>query len=184
VRPTSIESLRAAQAALAEVIAPELTSAFTLDTSQTLQMLLESLAAEWDTAAETLSSDNETLCSLLSAAAEALRSVSGRNERVAAIVPEIENHLRDDGRTSFVLSDLTSRNDSLRATLETVIVGFEEMTGTPGCQDIDSVRIRMYRHLRNAATRGWSFWDVSSFRGRMGAARESGAGDDARRLVE
>ena len=184
MRPTSIESLRAAQAALAEIIAPELSSAFALDTSQTVQMLLESLAAEWDTAAEMLSRDNEALCSLLSASAEALRSVSGRNERASAIVTEIENQLSEDGRTSLVLSDLTSRNNSLRASLETILVAFEEVTGTPAFQEIDAVRIRIYGHLRDAAARGWSFWDVSSFRGRMAEVRMSGAGDDARRVVE
>src|SRR5947208_10487855 len=72
MRPNAIESLRAAQAALGEVIAPGLTSAFAVDSAQTVQMLLESLASEWDTAAESLSRDSDTLRSLLSAAGEAL----------------------------------------------------------------------------------------------------------------
>jgi len=169
MRPTPIESLRAAQAALAEVVAPELASAFALDTTQTVQMLLESLASEWDTAAETLSRDNDTLNSLLSASGEALTGAAGSNESLAPIVSQIEQRLRDDGATSVVLSDLASRNGSLRATLESVLVTFEDLTGRPGSENIDEVRTRIYKHLKQVASRGWSFWDVSSFRGRMAA---------------
>ena len=50
---------------------PELTSPFAQDAAQTLQMLLESLAAEWDSAAEQLRGDNETLARLLLSAREA-----------------------------------------------------------------------------------------------------------------
>ena len=52
MRPNGVESIRAVQSALAEVIAPELTSPFAQDAAQTLQMLLESLAADWDSAAD------------------------------------------------------------------------------------------------------------------------------------
>jgi hypothetical protein len=182
VRPNAIESRRAPQAALSEVIAPDLTSAFALDTTQTLQMLLESLAAEWDTSAETLSRDNETLRSLLSASREALTS-AGSNESLAPIVTEIEQRLRDQNATSLVLSDLASRNGSLRAALEGVLVAFEDLTGRPGCEKIDEARTRTYRHLKEVAARGWSFWDVSSFRGRVAAIHFAGGADDARRAA-
>jgi len=175
MRPTAIESLRAAQAALAEVIAPEVTSAFALDATQTVQMLLESLASEWDTVAETLSRDNETLSSLLSASGEALRSAADGNESLAPIVSQIEQRLRDDGETSLVISDLASRNGCLRATLESVLVPFEDLTGRPGSENIDEARTRIYKHLKEVAARGWSFWDVSSFRGRMAALQTPAA---------
>ena len=175
MRPTAIESLRAAQAALAELIAPELASAFALDATQTVQMMLESLASEWDTAAETLSRDNETLSSLLSASRGALRSAAGSNESLAPIVSQIEQRLREDTATSLVLSDLTSRNSSLRATLESVLVAFEDLTGRRGSEMIDEVRNKIYSHLREEAARGWSFWDVSSFRGRMAALQPPAA---------
>jgi len=183
VRPTAIESLRAAQAALAELIAPELASAFALDATQTVQMLLESLVSEWDTAAANLSRDNETLGSLLLAAGEALRGAAKSNESLVSIVSEIEQRLREDGATSLVLSDLASRNASLRATLESVLVAFEDLTGRPGSKNIDEARTRIYKHLREVAARGWSFWDVSSFRGRMAAIQSSGGTDDALRAV-
>ena len=183
MRPSAVESLRAAQAALAEVIAPGLASAFALDSTQTLQMLLESLAAEWDTAAESLSRDNKTIRSLLSAAGEALTNAPAGNESLCPLVSEIEQRLRDDGTTSLMISQLASRNGSLRATLESVLATFEDMTGRPGSEKIDEVRIRIYKHLKEVAARGWSFWDVSSFRGRMAAINSAVGVDDSRESV-
>ena len=183
MRPSAVESLRAAQAALAEVIAPGLASAFALDSTQTLQMLLESLAAEWDTAAESLSRDNKTIRSLLSAAGEALTNAPAGNESLRPLVSEIEQRLRDAGTTSLMISQLASRNGSLRATLESVLVTFEDQTGRPGSEKIDEVRIRIYKHLKEVAARGWSFWDVSSFRGRMAAINSADGVDDSRESV-
>ena len=136
-------------------------------------MLLESLAAELDTASATLSRDNDDLHALLSHAAEALRSVPDRNETISRAVTEIEEQLRADAPTALVLSDLASRNDSLRAALEHVLVAVEDLTGRPGYQMVDEVRSKMYKHLREVAVRGWSFWDVSSFREKMAAVRTS-----------
>jgi hypothetical protein len=36
---------------------------------------------------------------------------------------------------------------------------------------MDAVRTEAYRHLRQLAVRGWSFFDVSGFRERMARAR-------------
>jgi len=178
MRPSAVESLRAAQAALAEVIAPGLASAFALDTTQTVQMLLESLASEWDTAAELLSRDNETLRALLWAAGEALKNAPTGNESLRPLVSEIEQRLHDDGTASLMISELASRNGSLRATLESVLVTVENLTGRPGSEKIDEVRIRIYKHLKEVSARGWSFWDVSSFRGRMAAINSAVGVDD------
>jgi hypothetical protein len=38
-----------------------------------------------------------------------------------------------------------------------------------------AARSDAYRHLREVAARGWSFWDVFSFRERMARFRETGA---------
>ena len=172
MRPTGLESVRAIQAAFAETIVPELTSAFAQDAAGTLQMLLESVAGEWDTAAEDLRADNEALCALLSASRGAIEAAS-RNETLSLIVTDIESRLREDQDGSLSLTNLTSRNDSLRATLERTLVAFEDLTGEPGYEPLDSVRRDVYAHLRSVATRGWSFWDVSSFRGRMSVVRSS-----------
>ncbi len=184
MRPTGLESIRAVQSALAEIIVPELTSAFAQDLAQTLQLLLESLAGEWDEAAEHLRRDNETLAALLSGSLDAFIGPSAGNERLAAIVTEIESRQREDVEDSILLSHLTSRNNALLATLEDILVELEDLTGEPGYEEIEDVRHQIYAHLRNVAIRGWSFWDISSFRGRMIAAHSASAEDDAQALVE
>jgi len=183
VRPTSPESIRAIQAALAEIIVPELTSAFAQDAAGTVQMLLESIANDWDTAAEDLRADNETLEAFLSASREAIQNAASRNENLSLIVTEIESRLREEQGGDFTLTTLGSRNSILRATLERVLVAFEDLTGEAGYEEVDAVRRQVFAHLRDVATRGWSFWDVSSFRGRMAAVRSGAAEDDARASV-
>ena len=68
MRPGSLESLRGVQTALAESIVPQLASAYGQDIAGTLQMLLESLAAEWDSLVEDLSEDNRRMRELLAGA--------------------------------------------------------------------------------------------------------------------
>lgn len=184
MRPSGIESIRAVQAALAEVLVPELTSAFAQDAAGTVQMLLESIAGEWDTAAEDLLADNETVEALLSVSRDAIKKAAGRNERLSLIVTEIESRLREKQEGAFTLITLSSRNDILRGALERAVVAFEDLTGEAGYEEVDAVRGRIFAHLREVATRGWSFWDVSSFRGRMAAVRSGAAEDDARTARE
>lgn len=185
MRPSGIESVRAVQTALAEVIAPELASAFAQDTARTAQMLLESLAGDWDTAAENLRRDNETLARLLAAARKAIIAAPDRNGRLASIVTEIEGlSRREDNEDSVALSRLTARNRSLMAALEHTLVAFEDLTGEAGYEAVEPVRKQIYAHLKSVAARGWSFWDLSSFRGRMAAIQSASGGDDARGLVE
>jgi len=184
MRPTGLESIRAIQAALAEVIVPELTSAFAQDAAGTVQMLLESIASDWDTAAEDLRADNETLEALLSASRDAIENAASRNENLSLIVTEIESRLREKQEGTLTLTTLASRNDILKATLERILVAFEDLTGEGGFEEVDAVRGRIFAHLRDVATRGWSFWDVSSFRGRMAAVRSGAVVDDARTARE
>jgi hypothetical protein len=178
VRPNGLEAIRAVQSALAETIAPELISPFAQDAAQTLQMLLESIAAEWDTAAEQLHRDNETVARLLDDARKALPPASPRNESLLAIVSQIEQRLSEDGPASVAISALASRNEDLRETLEQTLMALENLADQPA-PAIESVRAAIYRHLREVATRGWSFWDVSSFRGRITVGTRSVDRDDA-----
>jgi hypothetical protein len=180
MRPTGLESIRAIQAALADIIAPELTSAFAQDAAGTLQMLLESLAGDWDTAAEDLRCDNEALSVLLAASRDALDSALPGNKSLASTVTDIENRLREIQDDSLTLSSLASRNHALRALLERILVAFEDLTGQSEYEKIDGMRQDIYAHLRKVATRGWSFWDISSFRERMVAVRSAAVEDDAR----
>jgi hypothetical protein len=178
MRPNGIESVRAIQSALVEVIAPELTSPFAQDAAQTLQMLLESLAAEWDSAADHLRRDNETLAELLKASREAMKSASNGNKSFAVAVSEIEQRLSEDVADSIAVTALSFRNDALRGTLEQTLMAFEDMTAEQTSAGITAVRAAIYRHLRDVSSRGWSFWDVSSFRGKMTEIRAA-ARDDA-----
>ena len=178
MRPSGVESIRAIQSALADVIAPALTSSFAQDAAQTLHMLLESLAAEWDSAADQLRRDNETLADLLMSSREAIKSASDGNERFAAAVSEIEQRLSEDVGNSIAMAALSSRNDALLGTLEQTLMAFEDVTGEPASAAISSARGAIYGHLRDVASRGWSFWDVSSFRGKMTEIRAA-VRDDA-----
>jgi len=180
MRPDGLESIRAVQSALAELIAPELSSPFAQDAAQTLQMLLESLAAVWDSAADELRRDNQSLAGLLMSSREAIKSASDSNESFASAVSEIEQRLSEDVGDSIAIAALSSRNDALRRTLEHTLMAFEDLTGEPPSAEITSVRGDIYGHLRDVATRGWSFWDVSSFRRRMtGIHQTTTSRDDA-----
>jgi len=179
MRPNGLESLRAIQSALAEVIAPELTSPFAQDAVQTLQMLLESLAGEWDSAADQLRRDNETLAGLLMLSRDAIKPAPGGNESFSAVVSEIEQRLNEDVADSIAIAALSSRNATLRGTLEQTLMAFEDLAGAPASDAIASVRAEIYAHLRDVASRGWSFWDVSSFRGRITGIHQAASRDDA-----
>jgi hypothetical protein len=179
MRPTGLESIRAIQAALAEVITPELSSTFAQDAAQTLQMLLESLASEWDTAAERLSRDNEILERLLQASCDAIVCASSGNERLGSVVSQIEKSLDDGAGGGTSLTALSTRNRALQAVLDQVLMAFEDTYGEPEFTSLEAARRMIYAHLREHATRGWSFWDVSSFRGRIAAIRTAAGGDDA-----
>jgi hypothetical protein len=170
MRPNGVESLGALRAALAEVLAPELTSAFAQDTASTVQMLIESLAAEWDTAAENLRADNGTLAPLLGEARDALRARAG-NDEIASAVKEIDEALAatDDG--SIAISALSSRNRMLRSALEKTLVAIEGCVDEREAGELTAVRAAAYAHLREVAGRGWSFWDVASFREYMARYR-------------
>jgi hypothetical protein len=175
VRPTALESLRAIQAALAEMIIPELASAFAQDAAQTVQLLLESLAAEWDTAVHDLHQDNAALGSLLSSAREAVASLPEHNILPAAVVSEIDRALAEGAPASLAYSAQYERNVRLRGLLEEVLVAFEGVVGEQGLDAVVAVRADIYCYLRQVALRGWSFFDVSSFRERVVAARRGDA---------
>jgi hypothetical protein len=178
MRPTGLESLRGLQAALADVISPELTSIFAQDTAGITQALVESIVGEWDTAGEDLRRDNETLAALLSASQRAFENSPDSNESLSSIVSEIEIGLREPPKDSLTLSNLASRNGALMLILERVLMLAEDLAGEPGYDEITSLRRQIYAHLRDVATRGWSFWDISSFRERMAVLRSAATPDD------
>jgi hypothetical protein len=165
-----LESLRAIQAALAEIMAPELTSPYAQDAAQTVQMLIESLAAEWNTAAADLQADNSALRALL-ARTRTLFAGPGGNDRTASLVTVIDDAIKAPPAASPALHDLRNENESLRGALERALEALEDMAVDGAPEKVLAVRSAVYSHLRQAALRGWSFWDVASFRERINALR-------------
>jgi len=171
LRPTAVEVIRGIQGSLMGVIAPELQSMFAQDTGHTLQMLLESLANEWDTAADTLHRDNRRLSDILSQAEAALRSIEGREEDLLSLADDIGAALRVDPDDSLAISKLRARNVELQGLLERLLEACEDNAERPGCEPLIAVRPAIYQHLREVAGRGWSLWDMMSFRERMARLR-------------
>ncbi len=175
MRPTGVEAIRGIQGALMSVIAPELQSMFAQDTGQTLQMLLESLANEWDTAAETLVGDNRRLVDLLTQARAALSSLPAGHEGLGALAEEIGRELDGPPSESLAVSQLSACRERLYGLLERTIVACEEGADRPELAPLMPVREAIYRHLRVVAARGWSLWDALSFRERMARWRAESA---------
>ena len=157
------------QAALMSVIAPDLQTHFVQDTAQTMQMLLESLIGEWDAAAENLQADNRRMRDILARSTGDILSAKSPGERLISLAREIEDGLAVPGAGSLLVSTLSEENRNLMALLELVLVACEETDVASG--PLGPVRSEMYAHLREVAGRGWSFWDVMSFRERMARFR-------------
>lgn len=151
-------------------IAPEVPSLFGQEAILLSQMLLEMLISEADSAADDLARDNQTLCELLGRAVVALRPVD------TALAEETAAALAEPTDPSLTVTALTVRNQRLRGLLERLLVVCEDAAASAQAdQDLMSVRSDAYRHLREVAARGWSFWDVFSFRERMARLRATGA---------
>ena len=169
MRPTSVEVLRGLQGVLASDIGREVQSLYGQDAVQTAQMLLEMLANELDGAADSLHHDNQALAGLLAGAAGAVRPLD------TALAEETEAALAEPADGSLTLSALSARNGRLRGLLERLLVVCEDAAAGEGHADLMAVRADAYRHLRDVAGRGWSFWDMLSFRERMTRFRAGGS---------
>jgi hypothetical protein len=151
-------------------ITPEVQSVFGQETLQLAQMLLEMLVNEVDGAADDLARDNQTLCELLGRAAVALCPID------SALAEEAAAASAEPTDPSLTVAALTARNQRLRGLLERLLVLCEDVAETAqASQDLMAVRSQAYRHLREVAARGWSFWDIFSFRERMARLRATGA---------
>jgi hypothetical protein len=170
VRPTGPESLRAIQAALAERLIPELTSLFAQEAGQAASMLIESLAASWDTEAEDLQTDNASLREILAGGRDALASLAG-NTTAGPLVSYIDGVLGEEGDGRIAVSSLARENSRLLSALEKLLEFIEDTDGEEGCETLEPVRRAAYRQLRRAAVRGWAYFDVSAFRERIVRAR-------------
>ncbi|TET96080.1 MAG: hypothetical protein E3J29_05890 [Dehalococcoidia bacterium] len=170
MRPNAVEALRGLQGTLMSDITPEVKSLFGQETLQLAQMLLEMLVSEGDGAADNLARDTQTLCELLGRAVGALRPVD------SALAEEAAAASAEPTDPSLTVAALTTRNQRLRGLLERLLVLCEDVAeSAQASQDLMAVRSEAYRHLREVAARGWSFWDIFSFRERMARLRATGA---------
>ncbi|MEO7667608.1 MAG: hypothetical protein ABIU97_11340 [Dehalococcoidia bacterium] len=170
MRPDAVESLRAIQGAVNEVLLPELQTPFAQEAAQAVAMLAESLAAEWDTEVEDLLADNSTIRQILVTARDELAALNG-NDIAAEAVKVIEAALESEADGRLTVSALNTENGTLRLALATLLELLEDMHGENGYERLASSRAAAYNHLRQVAVRGWSFFDVSGFRERIVQAR-------------
>ncbi|MEO8458838.1 MAG: hypothetical protein ABI559_13630 [Chloroflexota bacterium] len=166
MRPTPSESLRAIQAAVGERFVPELQTLFAQEAATAVTMLVESLAAEEDTLAEDLRTDNGRLRQILDAA----RDVLARNTGPASLVSKLDGVLAQAGDGRIAISSLSTENDRLNGALAELLEHIEDTRGD-GPDPLDEVRAMAYRQLRRVAVRGWSYLDVAGFRERIVKAR-------------
>lgn len=166
-RPTGVELARAVQGAIGEILAPEIKSAHAEEAVRTTAMMLETLASEWDTAADDLVRDIATLERILSDARESLMFVKG-NEGASTLVTNIDGVIGGPKPDGLKLSVLSARHTELNEMLERLLVFIES-----GAADLADVRAEAYAHLRDVTTRGWSFWDAASFREKMQQVRSA-----------
>ncbi len=171
MKPGGLASLRGIQVAIADALVPEMSSAYVQDVAQTLTMLLESLAAGWDTAAEDLASGNREVRLLLVEAVAVFSLPTNRNEPAALLVKQCEDAISVAPAASLRISELTAESESLRAPLENVLVALEDIAAGPAGAPAMTLRRSIYAHLRTEAGAGWSFWDLTSFRERMAALK-------------
>lgn len=176
MRPDGLEAIRAVQTGLAEVIVPELQTPFAQDTAQMLNMLLESIAGEWDGRVADLRRDNETVVALLSRLRDAVQGSDGITGGFTSEIEAIDDVLPEAGEESLLASDLAARNRRLNEVLEPALQRIEDVTGEAGHEVLGPIRADIYRHLRDVASRGWSFWDMASFREYMARHRADSAG--------
>ncbi len=171
MRPGSIESLRAIQGAIADALTPEIKSLYAQEAAQAVTMMVESLAAELDTAVADLTRDNDTLRRLLNHAAGVLRPAGESNAAAATVVNEIEETLAGPAAAELTITATTQENDRLRSALASLLEYVEDQQGEPDGERLAAVRNEAYRYLRVLALSGWSFFDVSGFRERIVQAR-------------
>ena len=166
MRPDPIEVLRGMQKALAIDIGAEVRSPFGQDALGMATALLESTIADLDGAVENLVRDNETIAAFLERAASPVEALD------RSLATDVRSALAQPEDDSLRVAPLAARNRVLRGLLERLLIVLEDEGASGGLPDpLTSVRADAYAHLREVAARGWSFWDLLSFRERMARLR-------------
>ena len=168
MRPSAVEVVRGLQQALMMHILPELRTPFAQDQVQLSLMLLETLAQEWDVAADSLVKQNGEMRDIFREAVGVISALprGTRPPELRGFLSPLRSAARGRDDDSFTVSALTERNNELRGLLERLLVACEEAVGNPQIESLMPVRQRIYDHLWDVDCRGWSFWDTMSLRGR------------------
>jgi hypothetical protein len=162
VRPNVAEALRGVQRSLASAPPPEVGRLFVEDAQRTSQMLLESVIGELEAGGGWAAADDATLRRLLAAGGEAVRGLDD------ALAGDVAGALAEPAKAASPAAD----NERLRGLLERLLVTCEDAAASGGGSPaLAAVRRDTYRHLRDVAGRGWSIWDMLSFRERMAELR-------------
>jgi hypothetical protein len=173
MRPSAVEIVRGLQTTLTSEILPEIKSAYGQERAQLALFLLENLAQMWDTQVENLVHDNREMKAIFREAAAAIASLpSGHRPReMRELASSMRAAARERGEGSLVISALAERNEGLGRLLERLAVVCEDAVGEAALEPLMPVRERVYAHLREVSSRGWTVWDTLSFRERMAAVR-------------
>ncbi|MEX2237091.1 MAG: hypothetical protein WEB00_06125 [Dehalococcoidia bacterium] len=154
------------EAALLEVIAPEMQSSYAQHTLETMVMTVESVVQELESSAANLPADIQTMLELLEQLAVALQSGPPANDTLAAAA--LGDGVLPGGSANEIHTALLAR-------LEAAIVELEKLGDNRG-EALETVRADIYLHLRDVTSRGWSFWDMLSFRASLASSRARVAG--------
>jgi hypothetical protein len=113
-------------------------------------MLMESIIGELQASAGRPAGDDGPLRQVLAAGAEAMRGLDD------ALAGDIDRALADDA------------GERLPALLERLLIVCEDAAASGEARPaLAAARSQAYEHLRAVAGRGWSFWDMLSFRERI-----------------
>lgn len=175
MRPNAVEMIRGLQQTLLMHVLPDLKSPFAQDQVQFSLMLLETLAQEWDNAADNLVRDNHEMRDIFREAVSLIASLprAARPAELRALVAPLRAAAGARQGDSLVLSTLRACNNELCGLLERLLVACEEAVGNPSLASLLPLRQRIYNHLWEVDCRGWSPWDALSFRGRIVSRRSA-----------
>ncbi|MGQ9573017.1 MAG: hypothetical protein ACUVV3_07535 [Dehalococcoidia bacterium] len=173
MRPNPVEILRGVQQTLTLDVLPELTTPYAQDRVQLSLMLLQAVAQEWDTAADSLVKDNREMRDIFREAIAVIASIpqASRPKELRGLFSPLRTAARQREDDSFAISALTERNNELKGLLERLLVACEEAAGNPRLEALMPLRQRIYDHLWEVDIRGWAFWDPLAFRGRVVSRR-------------
>ncbi len=172
MRPNDLELLRLIEGTMLE-LGQEVPSAYSKAQAQFCFMLLEDLANRWNEAAHHLFHDIRELEEILGQARDLLKRLPQDDPQVSSLLQTLEVALQGGVGEDLRLSALEERHRRLLGALERLLCLCEDKVNEPAYEALMPVRSRAYQHLRREAARGWTFWDILSFRNYIMKVKQS-----------